>query len=155
MAASLLMLVSPALAQDSALPGSSESSWGLRVGLATNPDQVVVGANFLETEIANNVFLEPNAELGFGDDVVMLTGTVPFHYRFVVDAKVRPYAGGGVLLGVARVDRGNEDDTEFEISLRATGGILWSLKGGQEMFAELGLIFGDLHDVQVMVGWRF
>jgi len=151
----LMMLVPPLLAEDPGPPGSAESSWGLRVGLATSPDQVVAGVNFLETEIANNVFLEPNAEIGFGDDVILLSATAPFHYRFVVDAKVRPYAGGGVILGVAQIDRGNDDETEFEIGLRATGGILWSLKGGQEMFGELSLVFGDLHDVQVMVGWRF
>lgn len=152
------LLLAPALAEDEAasgLPGSTASPWGIRLGLATDPDQLVVGANFLEFEITDNLWLEPNAELGFGDDVTMLTGTAPVHYRFVVDAKVRPYAGGGVTLGWARVDKHGETETEFDISLRATGGILWSLKGGNEMFAELNLIFGDLHDVQAMVGWRF
>ena len=44
---------------------------------------------------------------------------------------------------------------DVEITLRATGGILWRLKGGTEMFAELDLIIGDLYDANVMIGWRF
>jgi hypothetical protein len=125
------------------------------VGLATSPDQIVGGVHFLETEIANNLYLEPNAELGFGDDHLIVSATVPFHYRIAVNARVKPYAGGGVTLGLDRVDKGNNNDTNFEIALRGTGGIFWQLREGQVMFAELNLIFGDLHDVQAMVGWRF
>ena len=147
-----VLAVSPALAQQ---PDVGKSRWALKVGLATSPDQVVGGVNFLETEIANNVYLEPNAELGIGDSSVIVSATAPFHYRFTVDAKVKPYVGGGVTLGVAWVDKNNNNETDFEIALRGTGGIFWQLDGGRVMFAELNLIFGDLHDFQAMVGWRF
>jgi hypothetical protein len=146
----------PAIAQGGGALGSRTSTWGIRVGLATEPDQIVGGVHLFETEIANNVFLEPNFELGLGDDHVILSGTAPFHYRFTVDAKVRPYAGRGVTVGVDYFDKpGGGSDTNFEIALRATGGIMWRLKGGTEMFGELNLIFGDLHDFQAMIGWRF
>jgi len=151
-----LVLAAPATAEDSTSSSSEGTSpWGLRVGLATDPDQVVAGVHFLETRIANNLYLEPNVEIGFGDDHTILAATAPFHYRFQVDAKVQPYAGGGVTIGFDRIDRPGGDDTNFEIAARATGGIIWKLRGGTEMFAELNLIFDELHDAQVMVGWRF
>jgi hypothetical protein len=156
-----VVLALPATAQNEATteettPAAKASSpWGIRVGLATDPDQVVGGVHFLETRIANNLYLEPNVEIGAGDDHLILAATAPFHYRFHVDAKVQPYAGGGVTIGFDRIDRPAGDDTNFEIAARATGGITWNLRSGTEMFAELNLIFGDLHDAQVMIGWRF
>lgn len=151
-----LCLAAPVFAQDTASPAKGTSPWGIRVGLATDPDQIVGGVHFLETWIAENLYLEPNAEIGIGDDHVILAATAPFHYRFQVDSKVQPYAGGGVTVGFDRIDRPvGDDDTNFEIAGRATGGIIWRLRDGTEMFAELNLIFGDLHDAQVMVGWRF
>ena len=136
--------------------GDGDSAWGLRVGLANDPDQVVGGVHFLETELADNVYLVPHAELGVGDDVVVVAGTVPVLYRFVVDAKVRPYVGGGVTIAWIDVDPPNgKSDSSFEIAIRATGGILWRLDGGQEMFAEVNLGSRDLWDIQAMVGWRF
>ena len=144
----------PVLAQSGI--ADNDSAWSLRVGLANDPDQVVGGVHFLETEIADNVVLVPNAELGIGDDTIVIAGTVPVHYRFVVDAKVRPYAGGGVTLAWVDYDPPNgKGDSEFEIALRATGGILWRLDGGQEMFAEVNLGTRDLWDIQAIVGWRF
>jgi len=159
-----LVLPAPAKAEDPASPSTSASTstsketspWGIRVGLATDPDQVVAGVHFLETRIAKNLYLEPNVEIGFGDDHTILAATAPFHYRFEVDGKVQPYAGGGVTVGFDRFDRsGDDSDTNFEIAARATGGIIWKLRSGTEMFAELNLIFGDLHDAQAMIGWRF
>ncbi|HXV74959.1 MAG TPA: hypothetical protein VD788_01470 [Candidatus Polarisedimenticolaceae bacterium] len=141
--------------------GDEASPWGLRVGLATDPDQVVGGVNFLETPVATNLFIVPNAEIGFGDDAIVLTGTAPVHYRFVVDGSIRPYAGGGVTVGWIDIDLPDnanpnaDDDGEFEIAFRGTGGIIWRLNSGTEMFAELNLIAGDLYDAQVMLGWRF
>ena len=144
-----------AFADETDPPGSDRSKWGLRVGLGTNPDQVIGGAQFLETPIAQNLWLEPNAEIGVGDDHLIVSATAPFHYRFRTEAKVRPYAGGGVTIGFDRKTKGNNKDTNLEIALRATGGVIFRLKSGREMFGELNLIIGELHDLQAMVGWRF
>ena len=152
----LFIVFVPAAAEESNTTASDTSTWGVRVGLGTDPDQLIGGVNFLETVIAKNVYLEPNAELGFGDDHIILSATAPFHYRFQTQAKVQPYAGGGVTIGLDRHDKPNDNsDTNFEIALRATGGVIFGLKGGTEMFGELNLIFGDLHQIQAMVGWRF
>ena len=156
MIAVVLALSAPVAAEESSSSSKVHSPWGIRVGVATEPDQIVAGVHFLETRIANDLYLEPNVEIGFGDDHTILAATAPFHYRFRVDAKVQPYAGGGVTVGFDRHDRpGGDSDTDFEITLRATGGISWTLKSGTQMFAELNLMFDDLHDAQAMIGWRF
>ena len=150
-------LALPALAEEGdSLAGSKTSPWGIRVGLGTDPDQIIGGVNFLETKIANNVYLVPNAELGFGDDHVIVAGTAPVFYRFVTQSKVRPYAGGGVTIGFDRKDKNDGgSETNLEIALQASGGVIWKLKSGTEMFGELNLSFGDLHEMQAMIGWRF
>ena len=114
---------------------------------------MIGGFNFLETRIAKNVYLVPNAELGIGDDHLILSATAPFFYRFVTSTSLRPYVGGGVTLGLDRNDK--KDDTNFEIALQVSGGLIFPLNSGTEMFAELNLGSGDLRDIQAMVGWRF
>jgi hypothetical protein len=132
-----------------------QKSWGIRLGLAADPDQVLVGGHFLRTRIDRDLFLEPNAELGFGDDHTMFTVSAPVHYQFRrTDTGLLPYAGGGVTLGWD--DDDDADDTDFDIALRATGGVRFRTSGGHSMFGELNIIlFGDLHDAQAMVGWHF
>jgi hypothetical protein len=151
----LTIFAAPALAQDSASSADGTSPWGLRVGLGSDPDQLIGGVNFLETKIADNVFLWPNAELGVGDDYLILSGTAPFFYRFETSTGLRPYAGGGVSIGIVRFDGPRESDTSTEIALQLTGGVIFQLKGGTEMFGELNLSSGDLRDISAMIGWRF
>jgi hypothetical protein len=128
--------------------------WGLRVGLADDPDQVVAGVHFDLGEIVEHLRLQPNIELGVGDNHTTLFGTGALHYRFDVNAQFRPYAGGGLTLGFIDHDH-RDDDTDFEIGLKVIGGIEWRLKKAQEFFLELNLGFGDIHDAQVFVGWTF
>ena len=149
----VLGVATPAEAQNDI--GSETSPWGLRVGLANSPDQIVFGVNFLETKVGQNLYIVPDAEFGFGNDAFVLSGVAAVHYRFVVDAKVRPYAGGGVSVSLIDYDRTNNNTTTFKVGARGTGGIIWQLKGGREMFAEMNIIFGDPYNVQAMVGWRF
>ena len=152
----LTFRVLPALAQDSTSAGDGTSPWGLRVGLGSDPDQLIGGVNFLETKIADNVYLSPNAELGVGDDHLIVSATAPFFYRFVTSTSITPYAGGGVSIGIDRYDGPKDSsDTNLEIALQVSGGVIFPLKSGAEMFGELNLGFGDLREIQAMVGWRF
>jgi len=149
----LAALAAPVAAQTAT--GEEPSPWGVRVGVASDPDQVVAGVNFLETKVADNVYIVPHADIGFGDDAIVVSGTAGVHYRFEVDGSARPYAGGGLTVGWIDYDRPNNSSSDLEIGIRVTGGVIWRLKSGNEMFAELSLISGDLNDAQVMVGWRF
>jgi len=155
--AGTMLLFVPVQAQDAGSQKSHDwSGWGVRVGLADDPDQVIIGGQYDFGEIADRVHFEPNVELGIGDDHTILSGTAAFHYHFPSANKMRPYAGGGLAVGLVDSDRpGRNDDTDFEIALKAVGGFRWPLKSGNEFFLELDLVFGDLHDTQVLAGWRF
>jgi hypothetical protein len=153
-ASAVLLLALPALAQDSGST-ADERNWGFRLGLGSNPDQIIVGGQYDFGEIARRVHIDPHFELGFGDDSAILSGTAAFLYVWDRKGTVQPYVGGGPEIGVVWVDHPNGSDTDFEIAIKAMGGGRWQLKSGNEFFLELDVIFGDLHDVQFMVGWRF
>jgi hypothetical protein len=156
-----LLLIVPAWAEDEAQSEKSDGDgihlqgWGIRAGLGVDPDQVIVGAHWDLGEIIEHLRLQPNVELGFGDDVLTLFGEFPVHYMFRVQSKFTPYAGGGVVIGLAKYDRNNNDDTSVEGGLRILGGLQWPLKNGKPLAVEANIGFGDIHDVQFKVAWTF
>jgi opacity protein-like surface antigen len=132
--------------------------WGLRVGLADDPDQIVGGAHWDLGRIVENLRLQPNVELGVGDDDLTLFGSIPVHYLFQIDSDFTPYVGGGVVLGVVEHDRPEQaggDDTEVEGGLRVIGGLQWLRKSGKPFAIEMNLGIGDIHDLQIKVAWTF
>ncbi len=144
----------------SGIPGAAESvsyrGWGPRVGLADDPDQLVFGAQFDLGQFADQVRFVPNVELGLGDDHTLLAFTAPVHFRWenLAGTDIVPFVGGGPTVALNH-DDGPGDDTDFEIAIRAVGGAEWRLANQRTFQVELGLILGDVHDVQVMVGWLF
>lgn len=153
-AVALLLLAAalPAAAQDIGF-----NSWGLRAGVSDDPDQFVAGVQADFGEFITNLRFQPNLELGLGDDTTIFSLTAPVHYRFPIEGSLVLYAGGGLTLGLIDRDdvRGNEDDdSEFEISPMAAGGVAWPL-GQSELSLELNLIGGDFPNVKLMAGWMF
>ncbi len=158
----IMMAALPIWAEE---PGDTSSgsdigwrSWGLRVGLTTDPDQIVGGAQFNLGEFRPNLRFQPDVQLGVGDDFTTLYATAPVYYRFDVQEKFTPYAGGGVTLGFVDHDlpaTSSGDETSFEIGARATGGLEWNRSGGTPFAVELSLGFGDVHDAQVVALWSF
>ncbi len=156
-------LAAPAMAQQGGSAGLR--GWGPRVGLADDPDQAVVGIHWDLGNVADRLRFVPNFELGVGDDHHLLVGNAPLHYVFRrVEAGFTPYAGGGLAFGLVdhdhRRNRGRfgddgDDDTDFEVAVKAIGGLEWRLSDGTDFAVELNLVFGDLHDVQVLAGWTF
>lgn len=151
----LMLLATPVLAQEGGSKQSDWSGWGVRVGVADDPDQFVVGAQFDFGEIADRIHFEPNFELGVGDDHIVLAGTGALHYHFGQVEGFRPYAGGGLTLAWVDVDTPRVDDSDFEIGFKAIGGALWRLKSNNDFFIELNIGFGDIQDVELLAGWRF
>jgi hypothetical protein len=156
-----LLLFVPAWAEDEAKDQQSDGGgihlkgWGVRAGLAADPDQAIVGFHWDLGEIIEHLRLQPNVELGIGDDVLTLFGEIPVHYMFRVQSKFTPYAGGGVVIGLAKYDRNNNKDTSVEGGVRIIGGLQWPLKSGKPFAVEANIGFGDIHDVQVKVAWTF
>lgn len=148
----LLAAALPAAAQDIGF-----NSWGLRAGVSDDPDQFVFGVQSDFGEFIPNLRFQPNLELGVGDDTTIFSLTAPVHYRFPVEGSLVLYAGGGLTLGLIDRDdvRGNEDDdSEFEISPMAVGGLAWPV-GQSELSLELNLIGGDFPNLKLMAGWMF
>ncbi len=151
----LLLVGLPALAQRSNTPGVE--AWALRLGIADDPDQALLGVQIDLGEITDGVRFRPDAQLGVGDDHTILSVSGVVDHPFDTDTAFRPYAGGGLTVGFVDRDRPGPggDDTDVEIALEAIGGLEWSLRGGNDFFVELNLVFGDLHDVELLAGWRF
>jgi hypothetical protein len=126
--------------------------WGVRAGLGDDPDQFVFGVQFDFGEFHDDLSFEPSIELGLGDDHTILMFNGGVRYDFDVRDSVTPFLSGVGTLGF--VDKDNGDD-DFEIGLKAGGGARWPLQSGREVFVELLLGFGDLHDAQVMAGLKF
>jgi len=147
----LLALAAPASAQELGFRG-----WGPRVGATNNPDQVFGGVHFNFGEFVPHLRFQPNFEIALGDDFQILSVTAPVHYRFDVQGKVTPYAGGGVTVAWEKEDlpRG-QDNSNLEIALKGIGGVEWPLQGGNDFFLELNVGFGDIQDFQVLAGWMF
>lgn len=129
---------------------AAASEWGPRVGVADDPDQVLVGLQWDLGSVANRLYVQPDAELGMGNHATVLLFSVPLHYRFRTSSSIAPYAGGGVSAGLVWPDGG---DTNFEMQLKIVGGLQWRLGSGNRFFTELSLGLGDLHDVTVVGGW--
>jgi len=141
--------------EDSGGGGIHLKGWGIRAGLGADPDQAIVGAHWDLGDIIKNLRLQPNAELGIGDDVLTIFGELPVHYMFRVQSKFTPYAGGGIVLGVARYDSSKKDETSVEGGVRLIGGLQWPLKSGKPFAVEANIGIGDVHDVQMKVAWTF
>jgi hypothetical protein len=141
--------------------------WGPRVGLQSDPDQVIGGAHFDLGEFIEHLRWQPSVEIGFGDDIVSFFGNFMVSYYFPVDAKVTPYAGAQVQAWLFDFDEdGDADfDADFdgdlddgfnaEIGLDAVGGIETKLKSGTRFLAELQVGIGDVPEIRVLAGWTF
>jgi len=132
--------------------------WGLRAGFALDPDQVLFGFHWDLGEFVKNLRFQPDVELGVGDDELTVYGTAPVHYLFNIDGTFRPYAGGGLVIGVVNVDRpapAGGDDTSFEAGARIIGGLQWTLRGGNRFAVEANVGLGDVPDFQAKAVWTF
>lgn len=142
-----------------ALPAAAEMGfrgWGIRAGVGEDPDQGVVGLHTNLGEFARAVRFQPSFELGAGDDATIVSLNVPAHYRFSVSSQYTPYAGGGIVVSYVDFDpphRMSRGDNEVEISALLVGGIEWPLASGNDVFLELGLPTGDIHQAKFIVGW--
>ena len=154
----LAMCALPVSAAEMGLRG-----WGPRVGLAADPDQILLGVHWDVGDLASHLRFVPNVQLGLGDDAIVLEGTAPVHYVFgKTGSGFRPYVGGGVAVAWIDVDHDDDhdnhhddDDSDVELGAKAIGGLEWGLKGGKSFFVELSLGVGDIHDFQAVAGWMF
>lgn len=134
--------------------GGGIRGWGPRIGLASDPDQLILGLHMDAGRFAPQVRFQPDVELGVGDDVVILDFTGAVHYLFRTQGDLKPYAGGGLTIGFIDVDGRNDNDVDWAIEFQ--GGLAWSIGSGyDQFFLEAALLGGGLQDFKLIAGWTF
>lgn len=138
---------------------SLTNAYGPRLGFSTDPDQIVLGGQLDLGELAPDLTLTPNLELGFGDDITTIQLNGDLHYHFVVSGSAwRPYVGGGLGVAFYSFDAPpgfQGDDSQTEIGLNIIGGAIVPTRSGSRFFTELKLGIADLPDLKILVGWNF
>ncbi len=145
----LLLLV---LALPCAARASSFSTFGPHFGFSTDPSQLVVGGHLQMGDVAPHLDFVPSIDLGFGDNVTVLSLNGDFHYRLEVSgARWQPYVGGGVSLHHA--------SSNGYSSTVGAGSFIFGAdvptQSGSRFFVEGKLGIGDGPTFKALAGWSF
>ncbi|OFW42088.1 MAG: hypothetical protein A3J29_05050 [Acidobacteria bacterium RIFCSPLOWO2_12_FULL_67_14b] len=135
--ASLFVFTGSAAAQDA----------GLRGGISVDPDQFYFGGHVETSPLVDRLRFRPNVEVGFGDDLTLVTANMEFVYKFPNRSGWGLYAGGGPALNVYMFD----DDTNTEAGLNFLVGVEQS----RGLFFEFKVGAIDSPDFKFGVGWTF
>ena len=129
--------------------------WGPRVGLTFNPDQFHFGAHMDFGNFAQHIRLQPNVEIGFGDNLTLFAVNGEAAYRFASRWDVwTPYLGGGIGANIYSADKGDRG-TETDFGASILGGIEKGLTNGARFFIEAKVGLADAPDLKTTVGWTF
>lgn len=132
------------------------TTYGPRIGVSNNPDQVVFGGQMDFGEVAPDLSLSPNVELGFGDHMTLIALNADLQYHFEVQGSAwKPYAGGGLSVNFFSFDSrlGGGSDTQAGVNFLIGAAV--PTKTGSRFFSELRLGAGDIPDLKLMFGWNF
>lgn len=131
----------------------AETRVGIRGGLSIDPDQFLIGLSIQPPPVAQNLYLVPSIEGGFGDDLVSIAFNGDLQYQFGRSGGVRPYAGGGLAITYWNADNGGDDT---ELGVNALGGLLFDRTSGAPIFLEMKLGLSDeVPDWKFVVGLMF
>ena len=154
---SLLALAILAMLPAASFAGSF-TSYGPELGFSQGPDQIVVGGHLKWGSVAPQLDFVPGLDLGFGDNVTLVSVNGDFHYRVNTQTKWQPYVGGGMGIHFASADNNGPAGTD-NTSTNAGGhfivGADVATQGRGRFFTELKLGFGDSPDLKALAGWHF
>ena len=121
---------------------------GVRGGVSDDPDQFYIGGHFETDELIDHLYLRPNLEVGFGDDVTTIAVNIEAVYKFALKNRrdTRFYAGGGPAIIV--YDRDNGSDAKGGLNL------LGGLEFGKFFFEVKGGLV-DSPSLKVGIGYTF
>ena len=129
---------------------------GFRMGYTSweNVHQFHFGGQAKLGDIFPNVALTPNLEMGFGDNVTVITANGDLAYRVteLAEAPWGPYVGGG--LSFIYVDY-PVIGSDTNLGLSALVGTTYALDNGNEVFGELRLGVMDSPGLKLTVGYTF
>ena len=120
---------------------------GVRAGVSVDPDQFYVGGHYETGELVDDLYLRPNLEVGFGDDLTTVAINIEAIYKFALKRRdTRFYVGGGPAINI--YDGENDSDTEGGLNLLA------GLEFGKVFIEVKGGVF-DSPDLKVGIGYTF
>ena len=130
---------------------------GGRAGATLDPEQVHVGFHLDLGEIAERVRLQPNVEIGFGDDKTLVAINAEALYLFTPHNRWTPYAGGGLGINIVNWTHsaGMVDKTVTQIGLNLLGGVETKISDTVKLFGEIKFGVGGSPDVKLSVGLTF
>lgn len=133
----LFLLAGPAWAQDP----------GVRAGMSVEPDQVYFGGHLETSALVDRLHFRPNVEVGFGNNLTLLTANMEFVYKFPASGGWGLYAGGGPALNIYMVDddSSSEAGVNFLVGVENRNGLFFEFKAGAI----------DSPDFKFGVGWTF
>ena len=105
-------------------------------------------------DLAPNLMMSPNIEIGVGDNLTVTTVMMDFNYRFLKDwGSWNPYLGGGIGPVFYSAKHGGSDT---ELGLTAQGGIARRMVShAGYMFLEFKIGMVESPDFKLTVGWMF
>ena len=135
----LAMLATPVLA----------SGFGVRGGLSIDPDQFYFGGHYNVHDVAENLRIVPNVELGLGNDLtlVCINGDVLY------DFGSSPWSVGGELgLNIWKYDGLSSNS---KLGLSAVGNYRIALSGGNSLILEAKINLTSSPNWKFGVGYNF
>jgi hypothetical protein len=134
------------------------STYGVRAGFSSGPDQLVLGGQMSIGEVAPSLSFDPNVELGVGDNVTLIALNLDMHYHFDLrDTAWSPYLGAGAGINFYSVDLPQPfaDDSFTRVGGNIILGASVPTRSGNQFFGEMKLGLGDTPDWKLLVGWNF
>ncbi|MEO5617433.1 MAG: hypothetical protein ABIS67_06650 [Candidatus Eisenbacteria bacterium] len=149
-------LPAAALAQSSSGTGPIATAWGPRFGFSSGPDQFLFGGQLDLGDLAPDLTLTPNVDIGIGDNAttIGLNGDIHYHFR-VQNSPWRPYVGAGIAFTHINVETPGGDYSDTDVGLAIIGGAIVPTQSGSRFFIEGKLGLGDVHDFKLLIGWNF
>ena len=155
----LLLSASSAVAQD----GLGFQGAGVRAGFRIDPDQFLVGGQLDLGDITRNLRLMPNATIGFGDHLTLISIDPEVHYCFrdnPIGAGTWFYAGGGIDFVYTKIDVPEAaepfvDDSDTSVGVSLTGGLSHQLGSSQSIMGELRIVLEDEAFFEIVGAWNF
>jgi len=136
----------------------SGAEFGPRIGVSSDPDQMVLGGQLEFPEFAPHMTVDPNVELGFLDNRTVVSLNADFYYHFAIQSSAwAPYAGMGLSVNVTQFENdvfGNSN-SESNAGANLVLGAGVPTRSGNRFFGELRVGLGDIPALKFMAGWNF
>jgi hypothetical protein len=143
-------------------------SFGIRGGFRIGEgdfDQVVLGAHADMGDVATDLRVAPNLQLGIGSDVMIVSINPELHYVFrdePIDAETFFYAGGGLGLNIQSYDDevaapgdGDPGGTDTELKVNVVAGVEKRTCATMGVFGEFRVSFVDGTWFDFLAGLNF